>query len=306
MRIFKNRGDIYFSKVNKEKSIEQRFLVTALAAVVAFTAVFVIALGIKYHFSAKEFFAPEKEITYSAVETDETLILPEVSGKTNFILTVNKEDELLFVALIQADLDNVSYKATALKPETVYDGESLANIYKRQKTEKVKECVEQLLTCSVDYYVDINQKNFEEIFNDMGSVSVPVLSEIRYKNKDSAVPYSVRVRAGEQNIKGGDFVNLIRYFLENDMTSSAGELLLAGLSQHINPEFMEQKEEIYTDLVTNSDTNITVRDFSLADSAFVVLTNEKVGVGVYNAYAEYDGGEITPESLQNVKGYYSK
>lgn len=306
MRIFKNRGDIYFSKVNKEKSIEQRFLVTALVAIVAFTLVFTVGLGVKYNFSAKEFFAPDKEKTAVTYETDESLILPEVNGKTNFILTVNKENELLFVAIIQADLDNISYKTTILKPETVFDGESLNHIYKMSGAQNVEKAAELMLTTTIDYYVDINQKSFEEFFDSMGNITFPVLSEVKYKNRESEVPYSIRLKAGEQKISGDEFVNLIRYYLEEDMTSSAGELMLASLQQHINPELMENKEKLYTQLVTNSDTDISVRDFSLADSAFSVLTNEKVGVGVYNAYAQYDGDEINMESLQNIKGYYSK
>ncbi len=56
MRIFKNRGDIYFSKSNKEKSTEQRILIIALAVIIAFTVIFVLALSIKNDFSAKKFF----------------------------------------------------------------------------------------------------------------------------------------------------------------------------------------------------------------------------------------------------------
>ena len=34
MRIFKNRGDIFFSKTNKEKSTEQKILLIALVIIV--------------------------------------------------------------------------------------------------------------------------------------------------------------------------------------------------------------------------------------------------------------------------------
>lgn len=306
MKLFKNRGDIYISKVNKEKSIEQRILLTALVFIVLFTIVFVIGLGIKYDFSAKKFFAPDEPITTVTTDVNDEVLLPEVSGKTNFFLTVQKDGKLLFAALVQADLDNIAYKATVLKPETLIGDAALSDIYGESEHAALAETVKNELGIPIDYFADMQSKDFEELYNSAGVVSFPVLNDIHFKDNDSAVPYSVRLRAGEQKIKGADFVNLTRYYLSEDMTSSAGELFLAGLSQHFNQEFYENKEELFTEFVTKADTNISIKDFSLADPAFEVLTNEKVGVGVYNAFAEYDGNEITAESLRSVKSYYVK
>lgn len=55
MRIFKNRGDIYFSKTNKKKSTEQKILLIALTVIVLFSVVFMFIVGAKNDFSAKNF-----------------------------------------------------------------------------------------------------------------------------------------------------------------------------------------------------------------------------------------------------------
>ena len=47
MRIFKNRGDIYFSKTNKKKSTEQKILLIALTVIVLFSVVFMFIVGAK-------------------------------------------------------------------------------------------------------------------------------------------------------------------------------------------------------------------------------------------------------------------
>ena len=52
MRIFKNRGDIYFSKTNKKKSTEQKILLIALTVIVLFSVVFMFIVGAKNDFSA--------------------------------------------------------------------------------------------------------------------------------------------------------------------------------------------------------------------------------------------------------------
>ena len=120
MRIFKNRGDIFFSKTNKEKSTEQKILLIALVIIVLFSLVFMICVGAKNDFSVKKFFEPENLSTTQAVE-ESTIELPQVSGKTNYIVTVSEKESLLFAELIQVDFDNTSYKVCTLKPSTEYD-----------------------------------------------------------------------------------------------------------------------------------------------------------------------------------------
>ena len=68
MRIFKNRGDIYFSKTNKKKSTEQKILLIALTVIVLFSVVFMFIVGAKNDFSAKKFFEPEDLSTTAAAE----------------------------------------------------------------------------------------------------------------------------------------------------------------------------------------------------------------------------------------------
>ena len=54
MRIFKNRGDIYFSKTNKKKSTEQKILLIALTVIVLFSVVFMFIVG-HCHLRVKSF-----------------------------------------------------------------------------------------------------------------------------------------------------------------------------------------------------------------------------------------------------------
>ncbi len=120
MRIFKNRGDIYFSKTNKKKSTEQKILLIALTVIVLFSVVFMFIVGAKNDFSAKKFFEPEDLSTTAAAE-ESTIALPQVSGKTNYIVTVSEDENLLFVEMIQVDLDNKSYKVYLWENQTILD-----------------------------------------------------------------------------------------------------------------------------------------------------------------------------------------
>lgn len=305
MRIFKNRGDIYFSKTNREKSKEQRLLVSALVFIIVFTIVFMIFLGIKNDFSVKKFFKPEN-LEISQEYGEQEIQLPEVAGKKNYVTMVNHENHLLFVALIQADLDNMAYKCSILKPQTVYDGNTLADIYEKAGAENVKIAVETHFNVSFDYYMDMTSSAFADLYDEMGDVSYLVLDDIKYRNNNDKVNYSVRVKAGQQNIKGSIFINMIRYYLNTDNFSRANDLMLSSMLQHNNEENYLNGEKLFTKFITNADTNISVRTFSMADDALTVLSSEKTEVKIYSAEPEYSDNALTNKGIKNIKGYFVK
>lgn len=309
MRIFKNRGDIYFSKSNKEKSTEQKILIIALAVIIAFTMIFLLALSIKNDFSAKKFFEPENlKVTNPLVTDDgEDTEVPEVSGKRSFITLVHKDEELLFVSLVQVDMDNTAYKAAVLKAATEIDGSKLNDIYKSSGAENVKKAIDTYIGTAFDYYISMESSDFEEFFDELGTVNYPILNDIKYRESNSPASYTLKIKSGEQKIDGKHYINLIRYYLDAENSSSqASELLLAGLSQQLNSENAKRSEQLFRAFVSLSDTNISVRDFSLAGDRLRVIGNDLAAKGVYNAQAVYDGSRLTDDSLKKIKGYFVK
>ncbi|MGN1328314.1 MAG: LCP family protein [Eubacterium sp.] len=307
MRIFKNRGDIFFSKTNKEKSSEQRFLIIALVLIVIFTVIFVFITAIKNDFSAKEFFKPDNiSVTENTVE-NEVEILPQVSGKNNFIIFVSENNNLLFVSLIQTDMDNISYKASSFRASTVADGEKLSTIFSKSGAENVKKAVEILLDTTIDYYISMESDKFAEVYEKFGEINYPVINSIKYKNNDIAVPFSVRVKEGEQTLKGNQIIGLMRYYLDVEKKPSlANDIILCILAQQINENNYDNKDELFEKFIASSNTNITVKNYSMAEDSLIVLSNENTGVNVYNAPVEYKNNEITKDSLKSVRGYFVK
>lgn len=307
MRIFKNRGDIFFSKTNKEKSSEQRFLIIALVLIVIFSVIFVFVTAVKNDFSAKEFFKPDNISITENVSENEIDILPQVSGKNNFIILVSEENNLLFTGIIQADMDNVAYKASMLRADTVVEGEKLSTIFNKSGAENVKKAVESLLDTSIDYYISMESDKFTEVYEKFGEINYPVINSIKYKNNDTAVPFSVRVKEGEQSLKGSQIIGLMRYYLDVEKKPSfANDIMLAILTQQINENNYENKDELFEKFIASSKTNITVKNYSMAEDSLIVLSNENTGVNVYNAPAEYKNNKITKDSLKEVRGYFVK
>lgn len=305
MRIFKHRGDIYVSTSRVKSDLEQKILLAALAFIVVFTAVFLIIFGVRYDFSFKAFITPDDLID----ENNEIIEqLPEVQGKTNYLLLMSNENtqELYVCTLLQVDMDTVSYKACTLDPKTAENGVSLADTYISMGAAGVSNSLSHLFGIEIDYYADFNYTDYESFFDYLGSVNYTVLSDVRYKDT-SRYGYNIRVSEGNQSIDGDTAVKLMRYYVSQENNYSAvNDIVLSAVSQHINAQNYENRERAFSRFIEYTSTNITVRDFTAQQDNLAVLSSDTTGVNVYSVPVVYDGTNVISESVTDVLGYFSK
>ncbi len=305
MRIFKNRGDIYVPSTKFKSDLEQKILLCLLAFIILFTAVFLLVFGIKYNFSAKEFFAPNNmEIEQEDVADQ----LPAVSGKTDllFVMSNKNTNEMLLCAIFQADMDTVSYKACTLSPNTETDSGSLAEIYNSSGASGVANSINKLIGIDIDYYIDESYDDYKKMFDSMGSVNYTVLDDVKYKDTDK-YGYNIKIKAGDQKLDGDNAEKLLRYYVSQENNfSAANDILLAAASQHINDTNFENRESLFSKMIELSNTNITVKDFTDNLNNLKVLSSSTTGVSVYSAVAQYDGNALTSSSISDILGYFAK
>lgn len=304
MRIFKNRGDIYIPSTKIKSDLEQKILLILLAFGVTFTCVFLVLVGIKYDFSIKNFFAPSNMVTQ---ENNAEVSLPKISGKTNFLFTMNNSntDEIYFCSLIQVDMDTISYKVCTLDKNTYSDGKTLSDIYKSGGAGNVVNAVKLLLGVDIDYYIDESVDEYKKMYDAFGSINYLVLNEIRYKDT-STYGFNIKLKGGNQSVNGDLASKLIRYYLSENDYETVNEIMLTALSQQINPENHGKKEKLFSSFIELSKTNITITDFSKSENALKVLSSETTGVNVYSVVPDYDNNALTDESINNIKGYFTK
>lgn len=305
MRIFKNRGDIYISSSRKKSDLEQKILLAVLAFIIVFTAVFLIIFGVRYDFSFKAFITPEDLKEEENVEVEQ---LPQVQGKTNYLLLLSNEntEDLYFCALLQTDMDTVSYKACTIAPQTQENKTAISDIYQSLGAAGVANSLSRLFGIDIDYYADFNYTDYVDFFDYLGSVNYTVLNDVRYKDT-SRYGYNIRISAGDQTLDGDSAVKLMRYYVSQENNFSAvNDIILASVSQHINQENYEKRERAFSRFIEYAQTNITVRDFTAQQDNLTVLSSDTMGVNVYNVPVSYEGSVITSDSVSDVLGYFSK
>ena len=304
MRIFKNRGDIYIPATKMKSDLENKILLVLLAFAVAFTIVFLVLTGIKYDFSIKNFFAPAGLVEQ---EKNEEIIMPDISGKVNFLFIMNNSntDEMYYCSLIQIDKDDISYKACTLDKDTNAKGKKLSDIYKLSGAGSVVSAVEDLLGVEIDYYIDESVNEYKRMYEAFGAIDYLILEDISYKDS-STYGFNIKLKAGNQMISGDTASKIIRYYLSVKDYETVNDILLASLSQQHNPVNYDKKERLFSSLISLSKTNITINDYNLSDDTLKVFCSETTGAKVYSVAAVYENGSLTEESIDNIKGYFKK
>lgn len=292
-------------KTKFKSDVEQKVLISILAFIIVFTAVFVIFIGFKYDFSAKKFFTPD-DLKVVAVENDD--VLPQVSGKKNYLFIMNNEDtkEMYFCTVIQVDLDTLSYKAATIKNDTQIEGKKLSEIYANAGGAGVQTNLNAYLGINIDYYVDESVNNFSDWFDSLGKVNYTLIDDVRYKDT-SRYGFNIKLKSGEQVLDGDKASKLLRYFAgEGDNISAVNDIFLAALSQQINAENYDQREKLFNIFIEKSETNFTVKDFTESVDGLKVLSDDTTGVNVYNVNTSCENGKLTEQSLSDIKAYFAK
>lgn len=307
MKIFKNRGDIYISKAGYKSSREERILIILLVFIVAFTMAFGIVLHNKYD-SVKDFFAGD---SVTVTENNENLeALPQISGKTNFLILETDKDEttIHYIYLLQADKDYLSYKVCALMPDMVIDGDSLMDIYSIGGGASLQTSLTSYFGFDIDYYASFDVDSFVEFAGKLGKFVYPSNDKIRFNGGGEDDEYAIRIAQGEQNIDSTALSNLLRYYSSEKVNlSKTNEIILYGLTQLFNEDNYEDREALFRLFISSATTNITVRNMQDGNDALYVFCKKNTDITVYSAKSQYDSNKnLTQNSVKEIKGYFSK
>lgn len=305
MKIFKNRGSIYIPKSNLKNDKEQKFLLCALGVILAMTLVFLIIFGVKYNFSLKEFFRPEE---LKIVTSEEIEKLPEVSGKTNYILLETADDEPIvhFAVLVQFDMDTKTYKSSVIGKDILLDGSTMSELYDDGGPANVANTVGVVFGIEFDNYFCFDDKDFVTMFEELGTPIYAFTDNIKdeQKGKDG---FTVRMKSGEQKVSGSKALRLIRYYceLQNDYTT-ANNFAVSCINEFFNEEFFNDRQEIFSEIINIAKTDMTVKDYTAFENALTVVCSPQTSMNVYYPEISVNENKFTEDSVQKIKACFVK
>lgn len=308
MKIFKHRGDIYIPKSGYTKSSrETRILISLLVVIVAVTMIFVLLLSQKYS-SVAQFFSDGKESTSQNQNSDE-IILPQISGKTNYLIieTDDNRQSVHYMFLLQADKDNLAYKISVLSPKMNIDGSTPIDIINEGGGALLQTKLTEYFGFEIDYYAQFEANKFVKFANKLGNFVYISPREIKYDVGGEDDPFALHISEGEQIIDAKQLSDLLRYYSnDNFNTAAANEAMLYAVTELFNTENFEDCEALFKLFISCASTNITVRDFENGKDALQVFCYKNTDITIYSSVAQYSDADLTQDSKQDIKGYFSK
>lgn len=307
MKLFKNRGDFYIPKTDYKSSREERILKILLVVIVILTVVFVVLLSHRYKSVAK--FFGEGEVTLTEMQDIKDEEMPNISGKTNFLIfeTDDEKTVIHYIFLIQADMDSKAYKVASLSPKTKIDDRSIMEIYSTGGGASLQTEMTEYFGFEMDYFADFDVSSFVEFTEKMGSFVFPSNEEIRFSGGSGDDKYTIHINEGEQRIDGRELSNLLRYYSEEKKNYSLeNEIVLYALTQLFNEDNFEDSDSLFRLFIKSSSSNITVRDFENAKEALMVFCKNNSDITVYGAAPRYENNVLSQKSVKEMKGYFSK
>ena len=306
MKLFKNKGDIYIPKSTYKSSKETRILVALLVIIVIFTAAFLFVLSRNYS-SAADFFG-RGEITVTENKEQEE-ILPEIEGKTNFLVFQTDEDKtsINFIFMVQADKTNKAYKVCSLSPKMKINNKSLYDIYSVGGGASLQTKLTEYLGIQLDYYAEFDTTTFNSFVTKLGTFIYPVAGDIKFSGGKGDNKYAIHLNEGEQKIDSQTLSNLIRYYSEEKKNYSAeNELILYALTRLFNADNFKDCDSLFRLFIKSASTNITVRNFENGKDALMVFCKANTSITLYSAEVNFEDNVLTQSSVKEIKGYFGK
>ena len=235
--------------------------------------------------------------------------LPNISGKTNFLImeTDDEEEELHYIFLLQADKDNLAYKIASLPVDMTVDGTDIYTVFHEGGAAALQKRLTEYFGFEIDYQVQFKASAVAEFLNKLGSFVYTANQDIRFSGGSGEDTYSLRITNGEQKLSGKEINSLIRYYAQEEKNYQAeNELIRAALTGLLNRDNYQNAEALFRQFIKAGNTDITVRDYENGKNALMIYCTKNEDITAYFVALQPEETEVSAESMKQLKGYFSK
>ena len=277
MRKPMRRHRLRFETREKEKKKKRLYFAAGfLAFLVVFGSIAVVMMYRMYQENGGSFFGPV-ESTQPPEASDEAesveYILPEASGKENFLIACTPDDHsyVEFLALVCVDMDQITAHVCPLSPSDTAEvqgmSRTLSEHYLYAGGRQLQQAVASLGGIPVDRYAVVTYSGFKKVFGLFGkSVEVNLPQAVEYKTDT----YSISLPAGTQSVNADTALKLMRAPVSNAAENRA-IVMCAMFDTFLTEKNIVQGSELFTQVMDLIDTDITANDYAAWTNALTVL-----------------------------------
>lgn len=277
MRKPMRRRRLRFETREKENQKKRLYFAAGfLAFLVVFGSIAAVMMYRMYQENGGSFFGPV-ESTQPPEASDEAesveYILPEASGKENFLIACTPDDYsyVEFLVLVCVDMDQITAHVCPLSPSDTAEvqgmSRTLSEHYLYAGGRQLQQAVASLGGIPVDRYAIVTYSGFKKVFGLFGkSVEVNLPQAVEYKTDT----YSISLPAGTQSVNADTALKLMRAPVSNASENRA-IVMCAMFDTFLTEKNIVQGSELFTQVMDLIDTDITANDYAAWTNALTVL-----------------------------------
>lgn len=277
MRKPMRRRRLRFETREKENQKKRLYFAAGfLAFLVVFGSIAAVMMYRMYQENGGSFFGPV-ESTQPPEASDEAesveYILPEASGKENFLIACTPDDHsyVEFLVLVCVDMDQITAHVCPLSPSDTAEvqgmSRTLSEHYLYAGGRQLQQAVASLGGIPVDRYAIVTYSGFKKVFGLFGkSVEVNLPQAVEYKTDT----YSISLPAGTQSVNADTALKLMRAPVSNASENRA-IVMCAMFDTFLTEKNIVQGSELFTQVMDLIDTDITANDYAAWTNALTVL-----------------------------------
>lgn len=270
----RNKNIMFKTQRQSAKGDTKRFFTIFFSCVLVVLVISCLAILNKYDFNVKSAVSGEAE-TETTTAVTETGI-PEVYADKTYLFWCADSDRkgIHFAWLVNVKMPERELIVHTVPTEmfVTVNGKSssLENVYSVSGENALVAAVEELSGKKIDGYIGSTDSSFKTMINYFGGVNITVPEQVEYRSGGMTL---ILIK-GRQNMKGDTLYKYLRYL---ETLGEKGRSLQASALTEIfksifTPAYTNRASGIFSKLSNTLKTDLTIVDFSSAEKAVKILT----------------------------------
>lgn len=283
-----SRKSTFSFKTEKERQRQKtkRFLVGFFSFLIAFACFSTLYLLITYDFDLSPLLNARGEEETSEPTEPASKFAPG-SAPSHFLLFCTDSEllELRFVVVVRVNMNEKVFTVCSLSENERVSvegvNETFLQHYLDGGAKRLVAAVERFNGIKIDKHIATSDNGFKKAVNSVGQFKLTLSEQINYRKSD----FSIMLIEGEQKLRGDDLLKYMRYckYIGDEGLDLQAEAVGMMLTQYINTENLAKSDALFSSVINNVESDITVMDFKSAAQAlsFIAQTGFKTETVAY-------------------------
>ncbi len=270
------------NKTSKPKSKKKSSVKTAIVYFATMIS-FILILGIIVYFIVSRYVFPANASSKSESHEKASDFIPEESDASTILYALKDEDTVSLLMLVRIDPLQREIRCVPVPVNTISKINTkeytLNKFYEKSGARVLCNAVENAYGISINRYAILSRHAFNRIVEDCGGISFPLPFDMVYKNENNGEITDFKSTDTKRVFWGDDLRKIMTYPLsangqEYNINISGGIVCtLINESVKSKERIIGGLDDMYADVISFSECNITEYDFKIAKQCLEYIMN---------------------------------